>query len=137
MTLDEIKRHLQEHFSDGLLIIVGSGLSCTEGLPGMGELAEHLKKTIGEGLSSTDKALWTEILPFFATKGLEGALLEKPPTITLDAAISTATGTFIALHERQVISDVFTTGRKLRLTRLLSHLLKPSSGLPIVTTNYD
>ncbi|MFM9857582.1 SIR2 family protein, partial [Pseudoxanthobacter sp. M-2] len=39
--------------------------------------------------------------------------------------------------ERRVVADVFSGKRTLRFTRLLKHLLKPSTGIPIVTTNYD
>lgn len=38
----ELKRHLQDCLGDGLAIIVGSGLSCAEGIPGMSALATHL-----------------------------------------------------------------------------------------------
>jgi uncharacterized protein (DUF3820 family) len=137
MTLDEIKRHLQGHLSDGLVAVVGSGLSCAEGLPGMGELADHLCASIGAGLGTADQAAWAEIVPLIKAKGLEGALQERAPTPVLESAISTATGSIIAERERVVIASVFNGERKLRLTRLLSHMLKPSSGLPIVTTNYD
>jgi hypothetical protein len=137
MTLDEIKKHLQGHFSDGLVTVIGSGLSCAEGLPGMGELADYLCATIGAGLGAADQAAWAEIVPLIKTKGLEGALQERAPTASLESAISTATGSMIADRERQVIALVFNGARQLRLTRLLGHMLKPSSGLPIVTTNYD
>lgn len=103
----------------------------------MGELADHLRATIGIGLGVADQAVWTEIVPLIKTKGLEGALLERVPTAALESAISTATGSLIADRERLVIASVFNGARQLRLTRLLGHMLKPSSGLPIVTTNYD
>jgi len=45
--LHDLKLVLQRHFSDGLVTIVGSGLSCAEGLPGMAELATHLQSTLG------------------------------------------------------------------------------------------
>jgi hypothetical protein len=137
MTLDEIKKHLQGHLSDGLVTVVGSGLSCAEGLPGMGELADHLCATIGAGLEAADQAAWAEIVPLIKTKGLEGALQERAPTAALEAAISTVTGSMLAERERLVVASVFNGVRQLRLTRLLGHMLKPSSGLPIVTTNYD
>lgn len=50
MELHNVKVRLQEHLSDGLVTIVGSGLSCAEGLPGMGELADHLLAEVGAGL---------------------------------------------------------------------------------------
>ncbi len=137
MTLDEIKQHLQDHLSDGLVTVIGSGLSCAEGLPGMGELAEHLCATIGPGLGTADLNAWAEIVPLIKAKGLEGALQDKAPTQALESVISSATGAMIADRERLIVASVFNGGRQLRLTRLLSHLLKPSSGLPIVTTNYD
>lgn len=137
MTLDQIKKHLQGHFSDGLVTVVGSGLSCAEGLPGMGELADHLCATIGDGLTAQDLATWADIVPLIKAKGLEGALHEKAPTPALESAISAATGLLIADRERAVVASVFNGAQQLRLTRLLAHMLKPSSGLPIVTTNYD
>jgi hypothetical protein len=103
----------------------------------MGELADHLCATIGVGLGAADQATWEEIVPLIKTKGLEGALQEKTPTPALESAISTATGSMIAERERLVIASVFNGAQQLRLTRLLGHMLKPSSGLPIVTTNYD
>ncbi|WP_367672074.1 SIR2 family protein [Serratia symbiotica] len=137
MTLDTIKKHLQEHFSDGLVMIVGSGLSCAEGLPGMGELAKHLSTELGAGLSAPDIELWNRIQPRLATQGLEAVLLEIAPSATLEAAITASTGALIANREKQVVSEVFNGGKTLRLTRLLAHLLKPRDGLPIITTNYD
>lgn len=137
MTLDEIKKHLQNHLSDGLVTVVGSGLSCAEGLPGMGELADHLCANIGAGLGVADLAAWAEIAPLIEEEGLEGALHAKAPTPELESAISTVTGAMIAERERLVVSSIFNGERQLRLTRLIGHMLKPSSGLPIVTTNYD
>ncbi len=137
MELHNVKARLQEHLSDGLVTIVGSGISCAEGLPGMAELAAHLQATVPAGLVGVDAATWASASALFATKGLEGALLAVPPTPTLEMAIATATGQLIAERERAVISEVFSGKRTLRLTRLLAHLVKPPTGLTIVTTNYD
>lgn len=103
----------------------------------MGALADHLQSTIGPELSTEDKAHWAEMLPQILAKGLEAALLEKPPTSTLEAAIVAKTATLIALREREIVAEVFAKTRTLRFTRLLKHLLKPSTGVPVVTTNYD
>lgn len=137
MDLHSVKVLLQEHLSDGLVTIVGSGLSCAEGLPGMGELATHLLAEVGGGLTGADAKTWASIAPLIATKGLEAALLAVPPTPALEATISLVTAKLIAERERTVVSEVFAGRRKLRLTRLLAHLVKPPSGLTIVTTNYD
>lgn len=137
MSLDEIKKHLQQHLSDGLVTVVGSGLSCAEGLPGMGELAEHLNATVGPSLSADDLAAWAEITPLIKANGLEAALLAKPPTPALESAIASATAVLVSERERNVVTEVFGGTRILRLTKLIGHLLKPANGLPIVTTNYD
>ena len=119
MDLHEIKLLLQRHFTDGLVAVVGSGLSCAEGLPGMGELASHLQAVIGDGLEPADKAHWATLAPLIATKGLEAALLELAPTPALEAAIVAQTAELIASRERAIIAEVFAKSRKLRFTRLL------------------
>jgi hypothetical protein len=137
MELHQVKIRLQQHLSDGLVTIIGSGLSCAEGLPGMGELANHLCATVGSGFVGTDLAAWNDIASLIRSKGLEAALLEKAPSAVIEAAVAAATGNLIAERERNVITEVFANTRTLRLTRLIPHLLKPSSGLPMITTNYD
>lgn len=137
MEIHDLKLRLQRHFTDGLVTVVGSGLSCAEGLPGMGVLADYLQNTVAADLSSDDKAHWAELSPLIAANGLEAALLAKPPTPTLEIAIVAKTVELIAKHEREIVAEVFAKTRTLRFTRLLKHLLKPTTGVPVVTTNYD
>lgn len=137
MELHEIKLKLQQHLTDGLVTVVGSGLSCAEGLPSMSELASHLSSTVPEGLTGDDAARWSLISPKLADRGLEAALLEMPPTPGLEVVIVARTVDLILQRERQIIAEVFTQRRTLRLTRLVKQLLKPQNGLPIITTNYD
>lgn len=42
MDYPKLVAFIQSQFSDGLVLVVGSGLSAAEGIPGMGELAEYL-----------------------------------------------------------------------------------------------
>jgi SIR2-like domain len=135
--LHDLKLILQRHFSDGLVTIVGSGLSCAEGLPGMTELASHLRATLGSGLEPDDANRWATLAPLVATKGLEAALLEIAPTPGLEAAIVARTAELVASLEQVIVAQVFAKTKTLRFTRLLPHLLKPEMGLPVVTTNYD
>jgi len=44
MKYAELTQFIQGHFTDGLVLVVGSGLSAAEGIPGMGVLAAHLGK---------------------------------------------------------------------------------------------
>ncbi len=103
----------------------------------MGALAAHLQSTIEAVISDDDKVLWAELSPMIAKLGLEAALLAKPPTATLEAAIVSKTAELIAQREREIVTEVFQKKRTLRFTRLLAHLLKPTAGIPVVTTNYD
>lgn len=103
----------------------------------MGELADYLCDHIGPGLTPDDLSLWNKIVPSIKYNGLEAALLEQAPTATLELVIAAETGAMISARERQVFADVFAGNKKLRLSRLIKHILKPQSGIPIVTTNYD
>jgi hypothetical protein len=137
LDLHDLKLLLQSHCTDGLVTIIGSGLSCAEGLPGMTDLANHLRATIGDDLSTDDMAHWTKLSPLIAAHGLEAALLKLAPTPTLEAVIVARTAELVANREREIISQVFAKKKTLRFTRLLSCLMKPQTGLPVVTTNYD
>ena len=57
---------LQSHLGDGLVTVVGSGLSCAEGLPGMAELADHLQATISGSLTPDDAAQWANLAAIIA-----------------------------------------------------------------------
>jgi hypothetical protein len=135
--LDELKSYLQRHLGDGLVTIVGSGLSCAEGMPGMTELAAHLKTDITPLISGADYDIWTKIVADLDAVGLEAALLKFPPSLTLEALITNATARIMIPAEERILKEAVSGSRVLRLTRLLKHMLKSSSGIPIVTTNYD
>jgi SIR2-like domain len=135
--LDELKLTLQSHFGDGLVLVVGSGLSCSEGLPGMWQLQQSLRSRIPTIVRGAELALWQSIDSILDLEGLEAALIKHPPTPLLEAAIMEVTRDLILPMEAKIISEAVTGGREIRFTRLLPHLLKPSTGIPVVTTNYD
>lgn len=128
---------LQSHLGDGLVIVAGSGLSCAEGLPGMGALAQHLEANIPDLIAPEELDHWAEIAIDIRAVGLEAALIKRPPSPKLEAAIVQCSAKLILDAERRVVSEVFSGQRTLQFTRLVQHLLKPSAGLPVVTTNYD
>lgn len=128
---------LQRQFGDGLVTVVGSGLSCAEGLPSMSVLAKHLAAEIPQRVTGADAAQWTSLATEIDASGLEAALLKNPPSQTLEAAIVACSADLITAAERKVVADVFSGKQTLRFTRLLKHLLRPSAGIPVVTTNYD
>lgn len=137
MDYDGLIQFIQTHFTDGLVIIVGSGLSAAEGIPGMSELADHLN-TSASGLNGGDKAEWGRVAALIAAgEGLEAALLEHPPSELLETWISRETCRLLVPKERDVISAVVKGEKTLRMTLLLNRILKPAAGLVILTPNYD
>ncbi len=137
MDYDALVRFAQEHFTDGLALVIGSGLSAAEGIPGMPALATHLSNSAGV-LTGTDATLWHQIKATLdAGGGLEAALLEHPPSDTLEVWIAQETCELLMPKEREVMSAVLRGDRSLRLTTFLAKVLKPTNGLPILTPNYD
>ncbi len=58
MELADVKRFCQDHFSDGLVTIVGSGLSVAEGISGMGALAKHLQLNVPARIDAGSTDNW-------------------------------------------------------------------------------
>lgn len=137
MDYETLVKFVQEHFTDGLVIVIGSGLSAAEGMPGMPELAKHLSdKSLA--LSGTAVAQWKAIQGALdAGDGLEAALLKHPPSDALELWIAQETCTLMIPEERRVMSSVLRGEQTLRLTQFLTKVLKPATGLPILTPNYD
>ena len=134
---DALVKFVQEHFTDGLALVIGSGLSAAEGIPGMPALATHLSNGAGV-LKGTDATLWNQVkVALDADEGLEAALLKHPPSDTLEVWIAQKTCELLMPKEREVMSAVLRGERTLRLTTFLAKVLKPTNGLPILTPNYD
>lgn len=137
MDYDALVNLVQEHFTDGLALVIGGGLSSAEGIPGMPALAAHLSARAGS-LTGTDATLWNLIKAVLdAGEGLEVALLKHPPSDTLEVWIAQRTCELLMPKEREVMSAVLRGDRSLRLTTFLAKVLKPPNGLPILTPNYD
>jgi len=138
MELADVKRFCQDHFSDGLVTIVGSGLSVAEGISGMGALAKHLQLEVPARIDAGSTDNWKKISKALTSgTDLETALLSHAPTDQVEAAIVALTADLILADEAKVLSEVLNSGRCLRFSKLLKHMLRPSSGIPIITTNYD
>lgn len=136
MDIDAVIRFVQEQFTDGLVLVIGSGLSSAEGLPGMPALATHLNGASGS-LNGDDAKLWKQIAPVAEMEGLESALLKHVPSASLEYWITTEVCNFLVPKERAVIGEVIAGKRVLRLTEFLAKTLRPANGLPILTPNYD
>jgi hypothetical protein len=137
MNYEALVKFVQQHFTDGLALVVGSGLSSAEGIPGMPELAAHLT-TCSNSLAGPDLAVWSKVrVNLTGGEDLETALLKHPPTQELELWIARETAQLLLPRERAVVSEVLKGQRTLRLTAFLDKVLKPRAGLPILTTNYD
>jgi hypothetical protein len=134
---NQVKKKLQDHLQEGLLIVVGTGLSIAEGIPGMHQLAEHLKRTIPAKLPVSDPG-WDQVVTAL-DKGdnLEGAMMKL---VLLESTVDTVvaeTACLIAMEERKVIRSVLIGERVLPFTPFLKHLFKAAKKFHIITTNYD
>lgn len=137
MDYDALVIFVQEHFTDGLALVIGSGLSAAEGIPGMPALAAYLSQCASV-LTEPDSLLWKQIKDVLDTgEGLEAALLKRPPSDTLEAWIAKKTCELLIPKEREVMRAVLRGDCSLRLTIFLEKVLKPANGLPILTPNYD
>ncbi len=138
MDLAVLKKRVQSHLTDGLVTIVGSGLSVAEGIPGMGKLATHLIASVTPRVTVSSRATWDKIVDGLnAGVDLESILLAHPPDSSLESMIVAETTTLLGSAEAVVFERVFSGSLSLRFSKLLPHLLKSSSGIPVITTNYD
>ena len=138
MDIHALKQRLQNHFKDGLVTIIGSGLSSAEGLPDMTELAQCLRKEIPSCVKNEDLEVWDKIVVLLDQgNNIEEAMIKIPPTADLEAQIVRIISDFLLQAEAKVINEVLQGERTLRFTKLLPHMLKPPSGIPVITTNYD
>lgn len=138
MNIDEIKKYLQDFFNAGVVTIVGSGLSCAEGLPGMGELAKTLIKEIPKNIDESSLSSWENIeRELKSGKGLEETLLKHPPTETIESLIISVTSKLIKDKEKEVLSKVISGEKVLKFSNFIHKLSIPNNGLPVITTNYD
>jgi len=137
MNFEEVSRFVQGHFTDGLTMVIGSGLSAAEGLSGMVSLANHLQAK-SESLDETEKACWAQIsIALDEGKGLESALIEFPPSEVLESWIMSETVAHLLPQEREALSSTVNGLKTLKLTSLLRRVLVTNNSLPIITTNYD
>jgi hypothetical protein len=139
MKLDELKRQLQNHLTDGLVIIAGSGLSAAAGMSGMPQLAAYLLQNVPIDLPSALQADWQKVADALsAGKTLEEALLATPSiNETLETRIINLTAALIDKEERQVVQEVIAGTKKLPISQLFDYLFRVSENLSVITSNYD
>ena len=136
--LHELKKWLQAIFTDNLVIIIGSGLSCAEGLPGMGALANRLRERMPQYLNDSDKVTWNTISDCLDLEGLEGALLKHQANEAIETAIIKITAEYVLSEEQKAIHKCIADNKKLKFSYLLPHISASNPKIArVITTNYD
>jgi hypothetical protein len=129
---------LQDHLQEGLLLVAGTGLSIAEGIPGMQQLAEHLKNVIPEKLISAPDPRWSDIVATMdAGDHLEAAMNKVTLRGTTVEAIVAATAELISKNEQALFRRVLTGKRELPFTLFAKHLFKSCRQFHLITPNYD
>jgi hypothetical protein len=138
MTLDELKRKLQEHLSDGLVTIVGLGLSASHGLPTMPELSDHLRKEIPVLLAGSSDSNWDQVeARLVSGMDLEAALDAIPDGAPIISNIVDASAELIIASETRAVQEILQSGKPMPFSALVPHLIHAANSTEIITTNYD
>ena len=86
-------------------LIIGTGLSITYGIPGMGKLAEYLDKEIAKSKNGKLRGMWKKRLGTIKSKGLEAGLanLARDEDVLVDR-IKVLTVKFILDSEEKLLN---------------------------------
>lgn len=138
LVIDEAKCYIQDFFSNDTVTIVGSGLSAAEGIPGMGALADELKRRMAGRLSQDDEEIWKKVVEKLNTgTGLEKALQEVQVNLRIEDEIRSITAEFIYTAEQKILEEIISKGRTLRFYDYIKKFNVTQSGMAVITTNYD
>jgi len=120
------------------LLIVGSGLSIAEGIPGMLQLGEHLKKEIPPKLTEKPDPEWGKVVMALNNGDhLESAMGKVNLKSTTVDMIVDATARLIRDKELEVFSQVISGAKTLPFATFVEHLFKGGREFHLITTNYD
>lgn len=129
---------IHENLSDGLVLLIGSGLSAASGLPTMAMLAEHI---ISQKIPYTDTSItkqWQDITDLLnANIDIESTLNTVKPEIEVEKFLINTTAQFILEKEYHAINSILSNGVRPPLCRFISKMLTICNDIPIITTNYD
>ncbi|QUH20410.1 SIR2 family protein [Alkaliphilus sp. B6464] len=143
--LDIFFRQIQSFFNPNTVLIVGSGLSCAEGISGMGNLAKELLKKVPSQIKNDSQDLWYKIKGDLIDENsiirddvnLEATLLKFSPNEDIENIIRNITTDLIKREEQQVIQKVVKGERNLKFSNFIKRFSLSENGLTIITTNYD
>ncbi len=129
---------LQDFLQDGVVLVVGSGLTISYGLPSMSQLAEQLRLVIPAQLHRADEDTWKEVeKKLLSGTGLENALQGINASLALLSTLVKETADFVESFEQPVIRALSEELRPPVFGKLAAHILRSSRTLHVVTSNYD
>ena len=132
MDKDSIFKTFQEICRQIPVVILGSGASIGAGIPGMGDLSDHLLKALHDNTSTE----WKNIRNDLQNKiGLETALSNNPPGESLNNEIIQIVGRYISRKDKEVRNGYFDSHVAIPVERLLNYFR--SETVTIITPNYD
>jgi hypothetical protein len=138
MLLGELKRRLQDHLTDGLAIIVGSGLSAQLGIATMSQIASYLQGNPPQVLTAEASKQWESVCDELDKgKDLESALNSVDLAAAVEEHIVRMTAQLIEQQEYTIFQKAIAGHITLPLGELFRHLAATASSIPVITTNYD
>lgn len=136
--MDNLKKNIQSFFDQGTVTIVGSGLSCAEGISGMKALSEKLMKDVPNKLSNEDMECWRNIEETLNNgTDLESTLQQNKATNNIERAIIESAYELISSEDISIFKEIIEKNRKLRFSEYLSCFNVDLYNLVVITTNYD
>jgi len=143
MDLSDFLIELQKYLRLEPTLIIGTGLSCSVGLPGMTHLSAYLNTNINSHTCNIDIVdEWRSIYSDVLKNGLEAALLSKTVSTKLLDEIIKLTYRCVNDSEKKLLLDIDSLKNSdYKFPALLKHLfnsLSPDTAfLDVITPNYD
>ena len=136
--MDILKKNIQSFFDQGTVTIVGSGLSCAEGISGMKALSEKLMEDVPNKLSNEDMECWRNIEKALNNGiDLESTLQQNKATNSIEKAIIESAYELISSEDISIFKEIIKKSRTLRFSEYLSCFNVDLYNLVVITTNYD
>lgn len=121
------------------VVILGSGASIAEGIPGMSQLRDHLLQIQPlANWDEQDRGYWASFLERLKSTDLESALQEVNLPPHLDDQVVIETWNYLQPFDLKAFNKSLERTTPGALTRLFQHLLRSTNkSIDVVTPNYD
>ncbi|XCB30533.1 hypothetical protein RQN30_03830 [Arcanobacterium hippocoleae] len=105
--MDNLKKQIQSFFDQRTVTIVGSGLSCAEGISGMKALSKKLIEDVPDRLSAEDMEYWRSIEETLNNgTDLESTLQQNKVTSNIEKAIIESAYELISSEDISIFKEI-------------------------------